>query len=172
MLLPVKTNDMKKLIPVIATVFLFLSCNKQKLEGDYCVCKIDGKYWKAGCSDPYADCLAAPDWSNGKHGFVLDVTDGTKTLTIGVHDTTKILADGTYQLNEQSYYQGWFQDYNKSYSHYYRTDNVNTGTVTIHFDETNKRVSGTFSFKARYELSNEIINITNGQFSLPLEISN
>jgi hypothetical protein len=62
-----------------------------------------------------------------------------------------------------------FQDYDKSFRYSYYTDPINTGSVEINFNKDRTRVSGTFSFKAKYEISDETVEITAGEFSLPVQ---
>ncbi len=150
-------------------VLLFINCNKTaNLSGDYCVCKINGQKWQAGCNGLFSDCLSAT-WSDHKRGFVLTCqNNASQIVTIVLYDSIIGLTSGTYILNKDYTSDcAQYRDYNKSYHYSYNTDSVYTGIISIKFDSSGARVSGSFSFKAVYDLNNETVTVSEGQFSLP-----
>jgi hypothetical protein len=162
---------MKHLMAILLLlVLLSVRCNKSSnntLSGDYCVCDINGRKWQAGCDDLFNHCLSA-QWTNQKRSLVLACQNNSlQVVTVVLYDSIG-LKNGTYVLNNNYNLNcGQYRDYNKSYHLAYNTDSVHTGTIAIKFDSLRARVSGAFSFKAIYDFSNETVNITNGQFSLP-----
>lgn len=70
-------------------------------------------------------------------------------------------APGDYVLNETENSRGYYY----SSGTFYVTDSENKGVLTItKFDKVNKIISGTFSFKCKYDYTGEVINITDGRF--------
>ncbi len=137
---------------------------------DYCTANINGKYWAAGCTDLFSNCLRA-EWSNQKKDFILSCMNNSSTeIAFFLYDSTG-LKTGKFILNQDSVANGaWYTDYSKSFMYYYTTTPAYVGTVTIAFDSIHGQVSGTFHFQAKYQTDSEIVNVTNGSFSLPCEI--
>ncbi len=153
---------------ILLPVLLFINCNKTvNLSGDYCVCKINGQKWQGGCSGSFTNCLSA-QWTDQKRTFTLSIQNNSpQEIGISLYDSTG-LKSGIYILNRNFLSDcAWYRDYNKSYHYFYNTDSLHTGIISIKFDSSRARVSGSFSFKAVYDLNNETVIISEGQFSLP-----
>ena len=95
--------------------------------------------------------------------------EGSLDVAIALIDSLG-LHNGEYQLtNSPNGYGGNVKDYNKSFQYNYITDSNNTGKINLVFDNANKRVSGTYYFKAKFQESADVVNITEGKFSLPCQ---
>jgi hypothetical protein len=169
-------------------VFLSINCHKNDptrapaKPADYCKCFVNGKYWEAGCTDMFNNCIRA-ELDTPKNAFILECSNNSsQVITIDLIDTSGFNYNaGSFILTgvEINYYSHYgnsasYRDYNKSYSYSYYTDSGHVGVITASFDLINKRVSGTFSFKAKYNDGNnnssDTINVTNGRFSLACKI--
>ena len=169
----------KALLLMIFVAFTSIHCKKNTgLSGNYCVCKINGKYWQAGCSGSLYSvpvCITA-DLSDSGKNFLLSCSNDASQISIFLNDSMG-LKSGTYVLKGDMNINGapWqngaqYQDYSKSLSLGYNTDSVYIGTVTINIDVINKQVYGTFSFRAIFDYVIDTVNVTEGQFSLPVRI--
>lgn len=157
------------------TAALFINCNKEeKLTGDYCVCKVNGKRFVAGSKTMFSNSLRA-EVDAQRNSLIIECSnDDVRKVVIGLNDTTTTNhTSGTFNLSgipvsTYGHYGNYafFQDYNKSYTYEYSTDALNTGYLKMEI--INGRVSGTFAFKARYNGgTGEEVNVTEGKFSLP-----
>ncbi len=170
---------MKSIYLLILIPCLFLAYCKKKPSNpinrnsqavDYCTCNINGKYFKAECAEMFSTCMRT-EWSNQKRDFIFTCKNGSsEVITMFLSDSTG-LKSGTYVLSKNFKANcGQYQNYNKSYTSSYNTDSAHIGTLQITFDEAHSRVSGTFSFYARYDTDSETVNVTSGNFSLPCQI--
>lgn len=124
-------------------------------------CKIDGTQWNANApTAPVVVTLV---------GTTLNIT-ATSMVNFSVEQIIISISGfrgtGTYTLkdvNTLSYAQ-----YTKTQAQTaYFTDNTNTGTVVIStYDQTAKKIVGTFSFKAKLEGGTTVVNVTDGSFNV------
>lgn len=167
---------MKNLSLFMFLLLLFTNCNREeKLSGDHCVCKVNGKRFVAGSKTLFSNALRA-ELNMAKNGFILECrNESSQVISIFLTDSIGFnIEQGTYLLKDTkvgiSYY-GYvaeYHDYNKDYKYSYLTDRDHQGVANIKFDTIGGRVSGTFAFKAKYNGgTGEEVNVTEGKFSLP-----
>ncbi len=152
----------------LLAVLLCGGCTKIDLApANYNNCKINGTSWAAGCSTAFSDCKTARI-SNHNTTFILSGSnDGSQAVSIALIDSLG-LHSGEYQLTySPNGFGGNVKDYNKSFQYNFITDSNNRGKINLVFDNANKRVSGTYYFRAKFEQSADVVNITQGRFSLP-----
>jgi hypothetical protein len=165
---------------VFNTIFLFtivlafIACKKKnKLpKSYYVICKVNGADWKAGGDNAVFDDNMNAEWRHdGKTLLLFGRQNSDKSeIDIFLSDTIAALTSRTYELNTgNGPFSGSYRNYNKSYRYKYVTDSAHKGYLTIVFDTKEKRASGTFAFTGKYENSDELINITEGYFSLPYQ---
>lgn len=102
------------------------------------------------------------DWTNDY--ISIRGRDDNMNSTIIISIDEKNIKSGTYPLSEKNV--AWYDDLDVSLSNGWKADSLHTGSITIKLDEKNRRVTGSFSFKAKFDLTDDVVNITKGQFSL------
>lgn len=128
-------------------------------------CKVNGKVWLPS-KTPFIefrqgalDIIARNEWDKNT-AVVLNIGD----FTISGTDTYQISGNTPY------YSRGYYSRENKTGGYdRFQTDDINTGTIIITRIDTTQLyyiVSGVFNFKARDEITGEIIEITEGRFDL------
>ena len=128
-------------------------------------CKVNGRVWLP----------SETAWVEFRQG-ALDIRaknkwDKNTAVVLNIGDFT-ISGTGTYQIsgNTPYYSRGYYSRENKTGGYdSFQTDDINTGTIIITRIDTNQLhyiVSGVFSFKARDEITGEIIEISEGRFDL------
>jgi len=164
---------MKKIFSVATLALLFLSCKKNNNPSDgYFTATINGSSFRAGGAQSFTTYQSAVI-SSANHLLILDGKNDNQDISLEVYDSSGINSK-TYYFNTPNTVlysnNAEYLDYNKDISHGYRSDAAHVGMLTIRIDTPNRRISGTFSFQAKFELTNETADITNGSFSLPLTI--
>ncbi len=164
---------MKHLSALLICFFILASCGKKEdpepvvvPPANYLKCNVNGSPWKAGCTGYMSNCIDDAYWSYSKKYLTINVNNSSQTIGLALFDTVNGIKSGTYILGGDQKSQGDFLDFNKSSRYGYTTNAGHTGTVVIELDSAKGRVSGTFSFKAQYSQSAEVVEVTSGQFSL------
>jgi hypothetical protein len=144
---------MKNMIFVfMITITFLLGCNKENESTPTMKASIDGKAWNAD--------IRATVLSNNK--FAITGTNNATGKSISI--TVLGITEGTYNLDinsfqcEAVYKQSYTTTTDDTYFAY-------TGTLVLtKVDLSHKRISGTFSFKLKKNLSNTTVIIDNGTF--------
>ncbi|WP_276132452.1 DUF6252 family protein [Polluticoccus soli] len=143
---------------IIASITLFFSsCEKFELsptDEEYMTCKIDGNRWRSDGSG------LSLDWTSEFLTISGYNDDGSNGIIISVYE--KNIKSGTYPLNGKNI--AWYDDLDVSTRHGWKADSVHTGSITIKVDDANRKVSGTFSFKAKYDEKDDVVDVTQGSF--------
>ena len=119
----------------------------------------------------FDDNMNAEWGNNGKTFLMYGIQKSDKSeIDIFLSDTIARLKSGSYELNTGNGPQsGSYRNYNKSYRYEYVTDTTHKGYISVAFDTEEKRAVGIFSFTGKFQNSDEVVNITEGYFSLPYQ---
>lgn len=130
--------------------------------------KVNGKIWVALTEPPtIGNGITGTSYRyvNGLYElqiYLRNVKDPTgSSIGISLQSTTDFKI-GQYELNDL---EGNTGTYFNAFTGGYITNANNTGVLNItKFDKENKTISGTFSFKAQYSSSSDVVIITDGRF--------
>lgn len=160
---------MKKLI--VFSLLLFSSCEifSPKPESEPFYCKIDGKAFRPdNGGDIFFEALLAQR-DETYNLFYITADDKNRTIHISTKfNDLKDFTTKTYQINEEfkAYCtNGYIRTKDRTLDNDYEGF-LGSGYITFtKVDTLRQLVSGTFEFKAKSIYSEEIINITKGQFN-------
>lgn len=163
-----KLNKIIKTTFIIASIGLISSCAKEDNSGGNnnsgnnntgntatgtFVAKVDGTDWKA--SSPQARI------EGGRIAISGTGADGSQIVFSLDGETAK-----SYELKVGSVSSGVFMLSGDPTSYLSNLDATVGGNINVaSIDETNKTMSGTFSFKAKHTLNGKVVNITDGSFN-------
>jgi hypothetical protein len=149
------------LLLLAISVSVLTGCDKEKnSQTEYIACKVNGVKWESGPSSISAD------WTTNHISIACYDQDENVSLSLLVMEDD--LRSGIYSFTGKN--MARYVDSDISSGGYF-TDSLHNGTITLVLDEQNHRVSGTFSFEAKFETSGDVIKVTEGRFSA-LEIKN
>jgi hypothetical protein len=162
-----------------ATLFIISGCKKKEKEtaaiSDYFSCDVNGKHWQAIVIDPATPFAIS---YLHKNMFMLEGIDNSlqSVKIVLIDSASKNTSSGTFPLSWFPFKStGYWHNYGSYYPDNvtkdpgYCTDSIYTGTFTMSYDETGKRATGTFEFRARYydsvSATTKEVEVTNGKFS-------
>jgi len=168
------------LLPIFL-VFIFSSCSKPEnpntqhtttsftdTNSNYLKCTINGNNWEANATSP--NVLYAV-WSNNKSKIYIAAYNhiyGTDVECISLEAITVDTATSQWvPFNDFNLatYRNIYPAANDSVT--FATTSLLYGQAVLNFDTVNKRVSGIFNFPTKSSIDTQVINITNGSFSMP-----
>ena len=138
---------------------------------DAFTCSINGAAFSASNS---AGINMTAEMIDSNYYLDLNATDGNHKIEIVLYDPARI-SNKTYSITDtfgtQRTCTAKYTDITKDPAHGYSTGNSYTGSVILSVDKSGQRVSGSFSFQAKFQTSTETVSVTNGNFSLPCIIN-
>ena len=164
-------NYFSILIIPIAVLITSASCKKTVNEVDILSvnCKIDGRTWTSYSDDFKLSAAKCRISKNGEQVFIT-ATNTRLSEKIGILISTpgKLIIEGKYDLNSQSFLSGTYYLFNVGQ---FVTGNGYQGEIEIiSIDKIKSRITGKFHYSCYNEQTKKSVEITEGNFKLPYSI--
>ena len=159
------------LIIPIAVLITSVSCKKtiNDVEILSVDCKIDGRVWTS-YSDDFKLSDAQCRLSNNGEKVFITATNTRLSEKIGILISTpgKLIIEGKYDLNSQSFLSGTYYLFNVGQ---FITGNGYQGEVEIiSIDKIKSRITGKFHYSCYNEQAKKSVEITEGNFNIPYTV--
>ncbi len=168
-------KNLSFLLLILLTFTTFNSCKEdmpQPSPGIYFYCKIDGVTFKPEFKRDwsYKSIRAKYTyWQDSTVSLLIGADNGDKRITLLITDN-EIAINKHYLLQVNSSMNSGAYTENLLGLSTHLTDSVNTGELVLtKIDKLNKIVAGQFHFTAYDSTTNEVVQITDGQFYIPEE---
>lgn len=148
-----------------------LSCKKNDAPDQHLIawgatlqCKVDGVNWYASKDgDLFARSVSAT--LNGDSSLLLSANSGTESVGISIYSGS-ITQGGPFSLSGNlPYTSSAFYDNDLSVANF-TTDSLRGGIMRCTFDKDESIVYGGFSFDAYHPVTQKVVHITDGFFSI------
>ncbi|QPH39002.1 DUF6252 family protein [Pedobacter endophyticus] len=150
---------------LLFVITCFAGCKKDDKITDNFKCKVNGKVWRPGNTDfKYGHAAEAHLIDDGKTFFVTAYQEGSRqSITISIFLGTNV-EPGTYYF-KNSTHSAVLVDPSNDLK--FVTQQGYDGSIEIvSLDKGSKTVTGRFSFKALDTETNNVAEVTDGQFNL------